>query len=152
MSNGYLEEERIFVCYVRLTRDPHDPEVDGVWVVCLTVVFLELWGYEPDIIVVVRWYQDVWWKLQCLWILSHDLCAPRAWYQGHYRQFCHRVEVHRPITVEPHTRYHLLCAGMQWCVCYVFMILTLNYETTLNVISKEDVPTWCKQFYYDFFS
>ena len=28
----------------------------------------------------------------------------------------------------------------------------LSIHTKLQNVSKEDVPTWCKQFYYDFFS
>jgi len=118
MISGWLEEERVFVCHVRLTRDPHDPEVDGVWVVCLTVVFLELWGYEPDIVVVIRWYQDVWWELHCLWILRHDLWAPRAWYQGHYCQLRHWVEVHWPIAVETQKVSRTVCWSV---VVYLFI-------------------------------
>lgn len=57
--SGCLVVGEEFVGRVRITGDPHDPEVDDVRIVRLTEVLLELGGDEPDVVVVIGCYQDV---------------------------------------------------------------------------------------------
>lgn len=57
--NGWLEEGKRFVGRRKMTRDPHNPKVDGVRIVCLAEVFLELGGDEPDVVVVIGRNPDV---------------------------------------------------------------------------------------------
>lgn len=57
--SGWLEEYEGFVVRREITSDPHDPEIDGVRVVCLTEVLLEPVSDEPDVVVVIGCYLDV---------------------------------------------------------------------------------------------
>lgn len=57
--SGWLEQDEGVVVRREITSDPHDPEIDGVRVVCLTEVLLEPVSDEPDVVVVIGCYVDV---------------------------------------------------------------------------------------------
>ena len=57
-------------------------------------------------------------------------------------------------TPPPRKLLALVRAGRRSVAGCLFALTTKieNIDTTNHCTSKEDVPTWCKQFYYDFFS
>lgn len=72
MGSEQLEEERS-VGRKKMAGDPHDPEIYGVRIICLTEILLELGGGEPDVVIVVGCHPDIRYELQCLGILRHNL-------------------------------------------------------------------------------
>lgn len=56
-----------------MAGDSHDSEIYGVRIICLTEIFLEFGGCEPDVVIIVGCYPDIGYELQCFAVLRHNL-------------------------------------------------------------------------------
>ena len=91
--------------------------------------------------------QCVWSEMECN-LPAVFFCTPLLWRVGFWKSAKLRFSHEWYIYIYIYFDHTIITNVMHW-ILFIRKILLLS---CIIYISKEDVPTWCKQFYYDFFS